>query len=445
MDIFGGGGDKKKMKLPKAPKLSEGYERGVNLQLNFLQKQLDAEARARGLTDSQRVAAQQRLQQQFGATQSKQQLEALNRMAPGYMQRYQQAGKLASHLAQTPTQYERLANLSARTPSQFETLAGREAKTVSPFERQALAASRAPSLYENLALRAAKTPSAYEQHALKDLKAGYGLTSGLSQEVANTIRGRQALSGNVMGNAPIAAEAAFTGSAMNEMYQQRMSNAQQAEADRQARLGGAATSEQIREARMAGAGSAEQMRMARMGLAGTAEGIHQARLGGAAQAAQMQQQRLGALSSFLGGANPAQQVQGIAPISPDRSFAYVNPNAGYLGLQAQQNQYANQLGAAGLNQSGQSSGFPWGQLLSTAGTVAAAFSDRRLKKNVSRIGQTPSGLNIYKYQMRHNNARMVGAMADDVEKKQPDAVITDPSGTKMVDYGKVDVPLRRIA
>ena len=334
MNMFGGGGGGKKFKMPKQKGLGQQYGKGVNLNIRFLRRQLNAERRFRQTEDAQRIGHQQQLQDQFGPRQAQQQLTALNTLAPGYSDRYAQAGRLASE--------------------------------------------------------SANTPSAFESRALSDLQSGYHLPPELLQEVTNTIRGRQAASGNTEGPGSIAGEAAFTGSAMNQMYQQRMQNAQQA------------------------------------------EGVHQARLGN--------------LASFLNGSNPIQQIQGISPVSPDRSFAYVNPNAGYLGLQAGQQQYANQLGAAGIQSSGSSGGgFPWGQLLSTAGTVAAAFSDDRLKTDRHKVGKTPSGLDIYKYMIRGTGRRFIGAMASDVEKKRPDAVSEDPSGYKMVDYSKIDVPFVRTA
>jgi hypothetical protein len=65
------------------------------------------------------------------------------------------------------------------------------------------------------------------------------------------------------------------------------------------------------------------------------------------------------------------------------------------------------------------------------------MSDRRLKKNIKRLGTTEGGTPIYRYQMKGSNKTQIGVMAQDVEKKQPEAVVKTRQGYKMVDYSKV--------
>jgi hypothetical protein len=69
---------------------------------------------------------------------------------------------------------------------------------------------------------------------------------------------------------------------------------------------------------------------------------------------------------------------------------------------------------------------------------AQIFSDRRLKHNIKKIGEADNGLPIYtfKYKGDEHHQTHVGFMADEVEKKNPDAVGLDPSGYKTVDYDK---------
>lgn len=62
------------------------------------------------------------------------------------------------------------------------------------------------------------------------------------------------------------------------------------------------------------------------------------------------------------------------------------------------------------------------------------FSDRRLKKNISRIGTADNGLPIYRYQYKSGGPFVIGFMADEVEKVAPEAVVTMPNGYKAVDY-----------
>lgn len=65
------------------------------------------------------------------------------------------------------------------------------------------------------------------------------------------------------------------------------------------------------------------------------------------------------------------------------------------------------------------------------------FSDRRLKEDVKRIGESDEGLPIYKYKYKGdpNEQTHIGFMADEVEKKHPEAVGI-AAGYKTVDYDK---------
>ena len=151
---------------------------------------------------------------------------------------------------------------------------------------------------------------------------------------------------------------------------------------------------------------------------------------------QLLQSRQQAANQFLQSPSAVNESNLIAPVSADRSYGYVNPNAGYQGAQYAQQNYANQIGAAGVQAAGQNN--PWGSIL--GGVAAAAsiygnsgYSDRRLKKNIKNVGTEYKG-------PRYN-----GVMADDVAKKVPGAVSIDPaSGMKMVDYGKLGMKMRRV-
>lgn len=63
-----------------------------------------------------------------------------------------------------------------------------------------------------------------------------------------------------------------------------------------------------------------------------------------------------------------------------------------------------------------------------------AFSDRRLKSNISLVG-VRGGLPLYEYDIQGRRER--GFMADEVALVAPGAVYEHPSGYLMVDYGKV--------
>lgn len=63
------------------------------------------------------------------------------------------------------------------------------------------------------------------------------------------------------------------------------------------------------------------------------------------------------------------------------------------------------------------------------------FSDRRLKDDVKQIGKTNDGMPIYSFKYKGDDATQIGLMAQDVEKKHPEAVGL-AGGYKTVDYAK---------
>jgi Chaperone of endosialidase len=62
-------------------------------------------------------------------------------------------------------------------------------------------------------------------------------------------------------------------------------------------------------------------------------------------------------------------------------------------------------------------------------------SDRRLKRDIRRIGATDSGLPLYVFRYLDSEQLHVGVMADEVQAVIPDAVITDDQGFLRVNYG----------
>ena len=84
--------------------------------------------------------------------------------------------------------------------------------------------------------------------------------------------------------------------------------------------------------------------------------------------------------------------------------------------------------------------------LAGAGTIAQflpffGFSDAQLKKNVrGPIGKTNSGHNLYAYEFLGSSKPEIGVLAQEVERKDPEAIVRHPSGYKMVNYGRVAAP-----
>jgi Chaperone of endosialidase len=64
------------------------------------------------------------------------------------------------------------------------------------------------------------------------------------------------------------------------------------------------------------------------------------------------------------------------------------------------------------------------------------WSDRRLKKNIQKIGQLENGLNVYTFNYIWDSALTVGVMADEVRKVKPEAVI-NINGFDLVDYSEI--------
>lgn len=94
------------------------------------------------------------------------------------------------------------------------------------------------------------------------------------------------------------------------------------------------------------------------------------------------------------------------------------------------------LASLGASAAGYSGIFGSGGLL--AGVLGSSLSDRRAKTDIQEVGETTSGfpLFLFRYKGEGPMSRHLGVMAQDVEKTRPEAVITLPSGLKMVDYGK---------
>ena len=79
-------------------------------------------------------------------------------------------------------------------------------------------------------------------------------------------------------------------------------------------------------------------------------------------------------------------------------------------------------------------------------TVAGPFiakSDRNLKENIKKIGESISGLGIYKFNYIGQTQKWIGTMADEVKKIKPEAVVLMKNGFEGVRYDMIDVNMRR--
>lgn len=69
--------------------------------------------------------------------------------------------------------------------------------------------------------------------------------------------------------------------------------------------------------------------------------------------------------------------------------------------------------------------------------MLGAFSDRRLKTDITKVGQLDSGLAVYRYRFKGDSVYHLGVMADEVRDKFPDAVVRGPDGFDRVFYGEL--------
>lgn len=108
-------------------------------------------------------------------------------------------------------------------------------------------------------------------------------------------------------------------------------------------------------------------------------------------------------------------------------------NMGQLGVSA-----GNTLASAGqTSQSTQKSKGGLGGFLGSAlGAVAA--SERRVKKDIERIGEYSNGLGKYRFKyIWDDKTTHIGTMVDEVERICPEALGPVVDGIKTVDYGKL--------
>ena len=138
-----------------------------------------------------------------------------------------------------------------------------------------------------------------------------------------------------------------------------------------------------------------------------------------------------AFSEALAGRNqPINEITALmsgSQVSNPAQMSGATPQAGvggvdYTGL-------VNQKYQADLAQSQAAMGGLFG--LASAGV--GMFSDRRLKTDIQRVGQTDAGTPIYTYRYIWGGPVHMGVMAQEV----PDARVMDPSGFYRVDYGRV--------
>jgi hypothetical protein len=229
-----------------------------------------------------------------------------------------------------------------------------------------------------------------------DLAQGTHLTKAQERESTQYTRSAQTARGNTLGSAPAIGEIIANTQAGENMHQQRLQNATQF------------------------------------------QGLNPAYMQNAMNYSQMTPSYISNVGNYLNGASPSSMIQGIAPVSADRSMAYTNPNAGFQGLQ-----YT--LGSYGLQNQGGGSN-PWMSILGTTGQIAGALgsaailaSDKRFKTKIKDTGQKIGDVAIKTYEYKDiPGVRQTGVIAQEAEKTHPEAVFKNAAtGMRYVDYGKL--------
>ncbi|MBX4215922.1 tail fiber domain-containing protein [Candidatus Parcubacteria bacterium] len=135
----------------------------------------------------------------------------------------------------------------------------------------------------------------------------------------------------------------------------------------------------------------------------------------------------GTLTASAGQAN-AGVLQGIAG-------TYMNQGNNIAQLESQKG-----AGMASGYLANQASGT---SMLNTGMTAAAMFfSDKRTKENIRKVGKE-KGHNIYRFNYKGGKKKYEGVLAQEVEKKRPDAV-AHVGVLKAVNYGKLGLEMRAV-
>jgi hypothetical protein len=76
-------------------------------------------------------------------------------------------------------------------------------------------------------------------------------------------------------------------------------------------------------------------------------------------------------------------------------------------------------------------------------TTSSRPSDRRLKTDVTRIGQHAAGFGIYRFKYLWSDTEFVGVMAQEVVDIMPEAVTRGADGFLRVDYAAIGMRMER--
>lgn len=205
-----------------------------------------------------------------------------------------------------------------------------------------------------------------------------------------------------------------------QQYQQNL-------AGQQANFGGAGNLGSARQA-IAGGALAQQNQMSQQA----------ARAG---MANQIEQNRMSAANSLMGGG--ASQLAG--------GLGQFQAGLGAAGAQGDYfTKYAPVMNQLYAGTKGNFAGTIGGTTTTNSGTgqsgvsLLPGLSDRNAKKNIEYVGKQ-NGHDIYDFDYREYPGRWRGVMAQDVQKLDPAAVYTGPTGYLHVNYDRIGVSMQKVA
>lgn len=329
---------------------------------------------------------------------------------------------------------------------------------MSPYMRNVVAAQQALQAEENASQRAALTGEAIRAGAFGGDRAGIAQANlARQQSLAN-----QATLSNLLQSG--------YGQALSTAQQQQAQELAAAQANRQAQQFGSQQAASLGQQQFAQNLAAAQQQM------GLGQALYGQNIGQGQAIAGLGQQQFGqGLGAAQAGAGIGQNIfqmaaqnAGMQQAAGNNLFNYglqggqAYANLGLANQAAQQSaiQAQMQMGqiqqqtdqaakTAMYNQFMQQQGYPFqqvqflGNLAMGTGALSGSttttnssgggfFSDRRLKKNIEKIGETYDGQNIYRYNYKGEPRTQIGLLADETDKK----AVGEANGYKTVDYKK---------
>lgn len=149
--------------------------------------------------------------------------------------------------------------------------------------------------------------------------------------------------------------------------------------------------------------------------------------------------------SYAGGMGNAQKYANLSNLMFGLSGqGFQNANAGIQ--QAGQGWGGSGGSSSGMGGMGGMAGLSsmFGGGASSGAGAAAAASDKRLKENITKVGEE-KGFNIYEFNYRDQpNKRFRGVIAQEVQDIMPEAIIKLDKGYLGVDYSKIGIDFREV-